>query len=243
MRCLIVSDIHSNIEALEAVLDDAGAVDQVWCLGDVVGYGPSPNECVDRLRTLPNLICLAGNHDWAVLGKLDLRDFNPDARQASVWTRDSLSSDALAWLEARPETAVEGPFTLVHGSPRHPIWEYIIYASTAISSFRHFDTRYCLVGHTHVPVIFCERQNDNGCEVVPPSENHPLTLGETRLIINPGSVGQPRDGDERASYVLLDLETLTLEHRRVDYPIQSTQDRMAEAGLPSRLILRLGYGW
>ncbi len=243
MRCLILSDIHSNIEALEAVLNDAGTMDQVWCLGDVVGYGPSPNECVGRLQGLPNLACLAGNHDWGVLGRLDLRDFNPDARQANIWTRGQLSAEARAWLEERPETIVDGQFTLVHGSPRHPIWEYILYASTAISSFRHFDTRYCLVGHTHAPVAFRERGNETGCEMLPPSELNPLTLDEARLIINPGSVGQPRDGDRRASYAVLDLETLTFENRRVEYPIQRTQDKMVEAGLPSRLILRLGYGW
>jgi predicted phosphodiesterase len=243
MRCLILSDIHSNLEALDAVLDAAGSVDQVWCLGDVVGYGPSPNECVDRLLALPNLICLAGNHDWAVLGKLDLRDFNPDARQASIWTQEQLSAAARDWLEARPEVVVQQQFTLVHGSPRHPIWEYILHASTASSSFDYFDTRYCLVGHTHTPAIFRQRQHGGESEALALPERHLLTLDEARLIINPGSVGQPRDGDRRASYALLDLETHTLEICRTSYPYQRTQDKMLEAGLPSRLILRLAYGW
>ena len=153
MRCLVLSDIHSNLEAFQAVLDDAGPVDQVWCLGDVVGYGPDPNGCVELLRSLPHL-CTAGNHDWATLGKLDLRDFNPDAREANLWNRQQLTPENLAYLEALPEKLVNGQFTLIHGSPRFPIWEYIIYASTAQLNFEHFDTPFCFVGHTHTPVIF-----------------------------------------------------------------------------------------
>jgi predicted phosphodiesterase len=143
MRYLVFSDIHSNLEAFEAVLDDAGSFDQAWCLGDVVGYGPNPNECVERLRSLPH-VCVAGNHDWATLGKLDLRDFNPDAREANLWNRAQLTEDSLAYLEDLPELIVEGDFTLVHGSPRHPIWEYIIYPSTAEMNFDFFETPYCV---------------------------------------------------------------------------------------------------
>ncbi len=244
MRCLVLSDIHSNLEAFEAVLEDAGSVDRVWCLGDVVGYGPDPNACVELLRSLPHL-CIAGNHDWATLGKLDLRDFNPDARQANLWNREQLAPDNLAYLEALPEALVEGPFTLVHGSPRYPIWEYIIYDSTAQANFEFFDTSFCFVGHTHTPVIFRLDTGGDGdvCESLPPSLNEPMNLGAERLIINPGSVGQPRDGDPQASYAILDTEALTVAHRRVAYPVEKTQAKMMEHDLPMRLAVRLVYGW
>jgi diadenosine tetraphosphatase ApaH/serine/threonine PP2A family protein phosphatase len=244
MRCLVLSDIHSNLEAFQAVLDDAGPVDQVWCLGDVVGYGPDPNGCVELLRSLPHL-CTAGNHDWATLGKLDLRDFNPDAREANLWNRQQLTPENLAYLEALPEKLVDGQFTLIHGSPRFPIWEYIIYASTAQLSFEHFDTPFCFVGHTHTPVIFrlVKEGDAEKCKAMSPSLNGPIALGSERMIINPGSVGQPRDGDPHASYVILDTNALTFEHRRVEYSVEKTQAMMMEHNMPLRLVLRLGYGW
>lgn len=243
MRYLVLSDIHSNLEAFQAVLDDAGPVDEIWCLGDVVGYGPDPNACVDLLRSQRH-ICIAGNHDWATLGKLDLRDFNPDAREANLWNRKQLTSENLAYLDALPETLVRGDFTLAHGSPRHPIWEYIIYSSTAEVNFEHFETTYCLAGHTHTPAIFrLESRSETVAEALQPAENEAVALGSERLIINPGSVGQPRDGDPRASYAILDDEAMTLEHRRVEYPLETTQAKMLERGLPLRLVLRLGYGW
>jgi len=244
MRFLVLSDIHSNLEALEAVLNDAGPVDRVWCLGDVVGYGPDPNACIELLRSRPHL-CIAGNHDWATLGKLDLRDFNPDAREANLWNRQQLTPENLAYLEDRLETLVEGQFTLFHGSPRHPIWEYIIYPSTAQVNFKYFDTPFCFVGHTHAPAIFRRQNEDKAktCEAIAPDFSGPMGLGAERLIINPGSVGQPRDGDPRASYVLLDAEAQTIEYRRVAYPIEKTQAKMMEYDLPLRLVLRLGYGW
>jgi predicted phosphodiesterase len=244
MRCLVLSDIHSNLEAFEAVLDDAGPVEQVWCLGDVVGYGPDPNGCIDLLKSLPH-VCIAGNHDWATLGKLDLRDFNPDAREANLWNRQQLTPANLAYLEALPQTLVQGQFTLIHGSPRHPIWEYVLYASTAQINFEYFNTPFCFVGHTHAPVIFGLYNMDGTqrCEALVPPINDPIGLGPERLILNPGSVGQPRDGDPRASYVLLDPEALTVEYRRVVYPVEKTQAKMMEHDIPLRLVLRLGYGW
>jgi diadenosine tetraphosphatase ApaH/serine/threonine PP2A family protein phosphatase len=242
MRYALISDIHANLAALTAVLDhlDVKTVDEVWCLGDVVGYGPDPNECLERLRELPHR-CLAGNHDWAVLGKLDLEDFNPDARRACLWTREQLTPTSRAYLESLEERIVEGDFTLAHGSPRHPIWEYIIYPSNAQVNFAHFDTPYCFVGHSHVPIIFRDRGSE--IDIRPIELGVPMPLGEERLIINPGSVGQPRDGDPRASYVLLDAEARTIEYRRVPYPIEETQRKMVQVGLPPRLIIRLSYGW
>ncbi len=246
MRYLIISDVHSNLAAFEAVLADAGSFDKVWCLGDVVGYGPDPNECVEQLRDLPH-VCVVGNHDWAVLGNMDTEDFNPYAKRACLWTREQLSPSNLEYLETLPRSLVEEGFTLAHGSPRQPIWEYILNSSIAQANFEHFDTRFCLVGHTHVPVIYRSHvfgHNPNqACDTLTPSLNDPLVLGEERLIINPGSVGQPRDGDPRASYAVLDPDELTLEYRRISYPIEDTQARMMEKGLPVRLIIRLGYGW
>lgn len=242
MRCLVLSDIHSNLEAFETVLDHAGAVDQIWCLGDVVGYGPDPNGCVELLRSRPHR-CIAGNHDWATLGKLDLQDFNPDAREANLWNRKQLTPSNLAYLEELPESLVAGEFTLIHGSPRHPIWEYIMYASTAETNFQHFETRYCLVGHTHSPVIFRASEDGSRVKEIQPPLDEPVVLGPQRLILNPGSVGQPRDGDPRASYAILDDEAMTVEYHRVSYPVEKTQAKMIEHGLPARLILRLGYGW
>lgn len=242
MQILVISDIHANLAALDQVLHEAGSFDVIWCLGDAVGYGPEPNGCVARLRALQPEYWLAGNHDWAALGKLDISDFNPMARLAALWTREQLTpenSDFLRTLPARVK--VSDQFTLAHGSPRHPIWEYVLDAQTAAVNFAHFDTSYCLVGHTHVPAIY---RQQNGRVAVPAyTLGEPFELENGRLIVNPGGVGQPRDGDPRASYLLLDTETLTATYHRVEYAIQETQVRMSEAGLPSRLITRLNYGW
>jgi predicted phosphodiesterase len=244
MQYLIISDIHANFAAFEAVLDNAGDFDKIWCLGDLVGYGPDPNECIETLRKFEH-ICVAGNHDWAVLGRLALEDFNPDAQTASRWTREQLTADNHAYLESLPTMLIEEGFTLVHGSPRQPVWEYVLYPSIASPNFKHFGTRFCLIGHTHVPVIFQLVHQEFGeyCELVQPPLNGPIPLVESRLIINPGSVGQPRDGDPRASYAILDMEHLTIEYRRIPYPIDKTQQRMEEAELPTRLINRLSFGW
>ncbi len=242
MRYLIISDIHGNLNAFEAVLADAaGDWDRIWCLGDVVGYGPQPNECVALLRQHDHL-SLSGNHDWAVLGKLDISNFNDEARLAIDWTRDTLAEVHLRYLDGLPPITVEPPFTLAHASPRQPVWEYIVDPWTAAANFEHFDTPYCLVGHSHVPIYF-ERVGQGQIAIHEPLYDQPLALGENRLIINPGSVGQPRDLDPRAAYALLDLETLTLEHRRVVYPVEETQKLMMEQGMPYRLIARLSHGW
>lgn len=242
MRILVISDIHANYTAFDAVIKHAeGQWDYVWCLGDVVGYGPDPNECVERLRELPHL-CLAGNHDWAALERLDIRTFNPDARRAVEWTRDTLSDDNTRWLKALPTTFVIGQYTLVHASPREPIWEYILEPLVAALNFPHFETPYCLVGHTHQPIIY--EQADNGdTREHKPLYNQVLQLNGHRQIINPGSVGQPRDADPRAAYAILDFEQNKWEHRRIDYNIAETQRRMRKYDLPERLIARLEHGW
>ena len=202
MRCAIVSDVHGNLEALEAVLADAGDVDALWCLGDLVGYGPQPNECVALLRER-GALCIAGNHDWAAIGKMDTTDFNPEATEAAIWTGLRLESSHQDFLAALPETMQVGPdgiFTLAHGSPREPTWEYLTHVSVARLNFDYFQTPYCLVGHTHVPLIFQKpgpQEKPPQYRTIVPLDGVPIQLGPNRLIVNPGSVGQPRDGDAR----------------------------------------------
>ncbi len=242
MRVLIISDIHANLAAFEAVLADAkGEWDAIWFLGDLVGYGPDPNECVALLRE-HDPISLSGNHDWAVLGKLDINKFNREAQIAIRWTQEAISQETYDYLATLPPNRDNAPFSLVHASPRHPVWEYILDAYTAAINFDHFETPYCLVGHTHVPVIFAEEEPHKVVIYLPDYEA-PIQLGQVRLIINPGSVGQPRDSDARAAYAFLDTEALTFEHKRVAYPIAVTQEKMRQYGIPSRLIRRLEFGW
>lgn len=245
MRALILSDIHANLPALEAVLEDArDSYDAVWCLGDTVGYGPWPDECVKRVRDL-GATAVIGNHDWAALGRMDVEDFNPEARRAVLWTADHLTSEAREWLNALPSQPleVEG-YTLTHGSPRDPIWEYIMYPAVASANFDRFTTRCCLVGHTHVPALHVLPLGEKKSSVLAPAFGQGMTLKEhARAILNPGSVGQPRDNDRRAAYALLDTETGAWEPRRTEYNIEQTQRGMRQAGLPERLINRLAFGW
>lgn len=242
MRVLVISDVHSNLEALQAVLADAGAFDALWSLGDIVGYGPQPNECIARLCGYDH-VHIAGNHDWGVLGKISLDDFNGDARKANLWNREQLAQKSLSYLESAPETLVEEQVTLAHGSPRYPIWEYLIYASIAKVSFGFFETQLCLVGHTHVPILFELSVDGTDCQAARLRVGESFALGDGRYIVNPGSVGQPRDGDPRAAYMVIDTDTMTLEHRRVAYDIEATQQLMRQAGLPRRNIARLELGW
>ncbi len=244
MRILIISDVHANLAALEAVLDDArGEWDEMWFLGDLLGYGPDPNACGALLRE-QNPLFLAGNHDWAVLGKLEIASFNLQARLALEWTQAVLDEELRDFLLAQPARLIREPFLLAHASPRQPVWEYILDGGIAAANFEQMDasTPIALVGHTHVPVRY-SRTVAGGVRMAPPVYGEPISLAGSRTIVNPGSVGQPRDGDPRAAYALLDTETLTWEYRRVAYPIGETQQRMREHGLPERLAVRLEYGW
>jgi len=244
MRYAIISDIHSNLAAFEAVLldiDERGGAERIWCLGDVVGYGPNPCECIELLQRYDHA-CVAGNHDWAALGKADLDDFNTEAAAASVWTMKQLGSKEIGYLENLPLSLEEGDFTLVHGSPREPVWEYLLSIYSAKISFAYFQTKYCLVGHSHVPLVFELSADGGDCLLHKVSPDTELRLEENRLIINPGGVGQPRDGDPRASYAIYDSERGVISYYRVTYNIAATQQRMKERGLPQRLIDRLSYG-
>ncbi len=243
MRILVISDIHANLAAFETVLEDAnGEWDYVWCLGDVVGYGPDPNECCDLLKSMSHL-CIAGNHDWAALGRLDIRTFNVDARRAVDWTQNTLTEENIAYLSALPTTFVLGNYTLAHGSPREPVWEYILDPLIAALNFPHFETDYCFVGHTHTPVTYRLLNEEGETDVVSPSYAVPQALNGHRLIINPGSIGQPRDNNPNASYGILHVEETIFEYRRIPYPVEATQDKMRQLDMPERLIKRLEHGW
>lgn len=244
MRILIISDIHANLAALEAVLDDArGEWDKIWFLGDLLGYGPDPNACGALLREQKPIV-LTGNHDWAVLGKLDITTFNIQARQAIEWTQGVLDEELRDFLLAQPARLMREPFLLAHASPRQPVWEYILDSGIAAANFEQMDasTPIALVGHTHVPVLY-STTGTGGVRMAPPVYGEAISLVGSRFIVNPGSVGQPRDGDPRAAYALLDTEELMWEYRRVAYPIGETQQRMRQQQLPERLAVRLEYGW
>jgi diadenosine tetraphosphatase ApaH/serine/threonine PP2A family protein phosphatase len=242
MRCAILADIHANLAALTAVLNDIktkGAVDEIWCLGDIVGYGPDPTECINLLQKL-KVVSVVGNHDLGAVGKIELSYFNPVAAEACEWTGMQLNGADALYLEELPKTVERGDFLLVHGSPSSQIFEYVMTISIAARNFSFFDERYCLVGHTHVPLVF--QQEDGKVTAIALSPDTELVLDEARMIINPGAVGQPRDGDPRASYAIYDSEDNTFRLYRVLYDIRATQDKMAKAGLPPQLILRLEEG-
>ncbi len=242
MQILIISDIHANLTALETVLATAGEFDAVWCLGDLVGYGPDPNEVIQIVRKLPGLQCLIGNHDAAALDQIDPSAFNIEARQAVSWTQNNLRSENLAFLQSLPEIIKANEVTLCHGSPRYPIWEYLLDTRTATLNFNYLNTPYCFVGHTHLPVVFHLHKDKKSTSLYIPEPNTTFEI-EEHSIVNPGSVGQPRDRDPRAAFALYNPDDHTWTYRRVEYDIQSVQGRMAQAGLPVRHIKRLSVGW
>jgi predicted phosphodiesterase len=240
VRSLVISDIHANMTALEAVIRHAGKFDQVYCLGDLVGYGPDPNECVRLIRDLPNLTCIMGNHDAALLGFIDITAFNGEAYAALNIQNEMLEQDARDFLELLAvRTEIDG-ITLSHGSPRNPVWEYVINATTASANFPEFDTAGCLIGHTHIPSIFIEREVSLPQLLIPGAGDRWKPSG--KFILNPGSVGQPRNRDSRAAYVMHDSEEGTWEFRRVAYDIDSVIARVQAKGLPVRLGKRLKQG-
>ena len=351
MRYAIFTDIHANLEALETVLariDELSKekpIEQIWFLGDLVGYGPNPNECIDTLRQRTDVI-IAGNHDWAAVGKLDLEDFSAAARISAEWTAQELTEEHREFLRNLPERLEIGACTLVHGSPYGPLWEYLTSEVLAERSFQYFNSRFCLVGHTHVPVIFLQPHNatksldsrvdsrqdeeetgemaavvltsqkaeaaenalqsspsstpasgENGMDgeseeedsdfvayeiVEKPTTQDVIQNAEDRLnneieellellglsqsmvqitnemleppegcweppqghraIVNAGGVGQPRDGDPRAAFMIYDSEQGTFEFYRLAYDFEKTQEKIIQAGLPQYLAVRLAYG-
>lgn len=245
MRIAVLSDIHANLAALEAVLRDAagrGASDALWVLGDLVGYGPNPCECLDRLRECET-VAVAGNHDLAAVGLIGLEEFNPLAAAANRWTARQLRPHDHDFLRELPRTLVCAPFSLAHGSLRDPVWEYVITVPAALGQFAAQTTPYGFVGHTHVPLVIEEGEYAGTLgDAYQPQNGATVPLTDRRLILNPGSVGQPRDGDPRAAYALLDTERGVVQFFRVPYDIARTQRDMAMLGLPLPLITRLAEG-
>ena len=242
MRALILSDIHSNLEALEAVIEDAegrGGFDIIWCLGDTVGYGPDPGPCLKLLRRHA-LLAVAGNHDYAAVGKMGVEDFNYAAKAAVHFTTNQLSDEESGFLAGLPLVALAEPFTLVHGTLRDPLLEYLLDQETALVTLEMLTTRFCLVGHSHLSFLF--RAGQSPSEFFEFEEDEDYSLDQERWIINPGSVGQPRDRDPRASYAVYDSQRGTIERHRVVYDIPATQEKMRLAQLPQYLIQRLAQG-
>jgi diadenosine tetraphosphatase ApaH/serine/threonine PP2A family protein phosphatase len=239
MRVAVLSDIHANLVALDAVLDAVGSVDAVWHLGDVVGYGPEPDAVVERLVEV-SAIGVAGNHDLAAIGGDEIDWFNPEARAAMEWTRQRIVDRTRSWLGDLPKKRVEGGYSLVHGSPRDPVWEYIASAPVARANLAVLETPIGLHGHTHVPVAWAER--DGRLAGIAPEPGAAIRLDGPKALLNPGSVGQPRDGNPAASWLELDTDAATATWRRIPYDVEAVRAAIADAGLPARLGDRLRAG-
>jgi predicted phosphodiesterase len=242
VRVAILSDVHGNLPAFEAVMADIRkeGVDAIWCLGDLVGYGAQPDECVAIAKDACDL-CLIGNHDLVVVDRLDISEFSMNAAIAATWTKEHIAKEAVDFLkdlEPRDETY---PIGLYHASPRDPVWEYVLSSMIANACIDAMDPRLGAVGHSHVALYFVRRPNGDiaGDQAAGGTE---LDLSEGDWIVNPGGVGQPRDGDPRAAWMLLDLASWRASWRRVEYPIDDAARAIQQAGLPVALSDRLYYG-
>jgi diadenosine tetraphosphatase ApaH/serine/threonine PP2A family protein phosphatase len=247
VRVAVITDIHANLPALEAVLEaiDGAGIEEIWCLGDVLGYGAEPDECAGLVRERC-AVCLVGNHDLAVFGVLDVAAFSEAAAEAVAWTRDNVSEDSLAALrELEPAGEREG-IGLFHASPRDPVWEYVLSAEQADACLDTQATRIGLIGHSHVSLYFTRPDDDEGAgEEVrgsQASDDTLLDLGTGRWLINPGSVGQPRDGDPRAAWLELDTTEQSARFHRTRYDVDRAAASIVAAGLPRRLADRLQVG-
>jgi len=238
VRVAVVSDIHGNLAALEAVLAaiDASTPDEIWCLGDIVGYGARPNECCAIVRERAT-VCLGGNHDLAVRGTIDLRDFSGDAGVAAAWTKGVMDAGSLAFLQTLDARATAHGIALYHGSARDPVWEYVLSDDAAAVTLTLTDAPTVLVGHSHVALAVSSTLAGG---VAPAGTT--IDLASARWLLNPGSVGQPRDGDPRAAYLALDLDSHTASFERIEYDIARTQAEIRDAGLPEVLAKRLETG-
>jgi diadenosine tetraphosphatase ApaH/serine/threonine PP2A family protein phosphatase len=241
LRVAVISDVHGNLYALEAVLEavEADAPDEIWSLGDVVGYGPRPNRCCELVQEHAR-IGLAGNHDLGVLGSLDLDEFSYDAAYSARWTQTVLSDSSRTYLEGLPPLAKADGVELFHASPTDPVWDYVLTAEAALVALELTEEPVVLVGHSHVALAI--QLDGDTLDGGLAHAGHEADLAGGRWLLNPGSVGQPRDGDPRAAYVLLDFEGRMAEFRRVPYPVERTQDEIRERKLPDALAERLAHG-
>jgi diadenosine tetraphosphatase ApaH/serine/threonine PP2A family protein phosphatase len=240
MRIAVVSDIHANLPALEAVLDAIdGAYDRLWVTGDIVGYGAEPDAVVERLRAL-DAIAVRGNHDHVAAGNGGAEWFNAAARAAVEWTAATIVDETRSWLTGLPLTRDQDGWQLVHGSPRDPLWEYIDDLTVAGAAVIAMTMQRCVFGHTHVPVALIAEHGH--VAVLPVGDGTSLPLDERRTLLNPGSVGQPRDGDPRASYMVIDAVASRATWHRVPYDIETAASRIRAAGLPDGLASRLVVG-
>ncbi|PPD58195.1 metallophosphoesterase family protein [Dehalogenimonas etheniformans] len=243
MKYALLADIHANLEALKVVLDDIdrnGGAEEFWLLGDLVNYGPDPCGCLDLLLDLP-MVAVAGNHDLASIGLFPTDYFNPEAAAALTWTMSQLRKCDRDYLASLPISMHRHGFTLVHGTPEHPADEYLMTVQQAEHNFGLLETPHACVGHTHVPAVY-KREQDGNVRFMPFRPCEPRPIAEGRFIVNPGSVGQPRNGDFRAAYALYDVDTQTMHLRRIPYNLEATQAKMTRAGLPQSLIDRLEIG-
>jgi predicted phosphodiesterase len=242
MKVAVVSDIHSNLQAFEAVLEAVADSDasELWCLGDLVGYGADPDACVELARR-HTAVCLAGNHDMAVVGELPLDDFSRGASIAAQWTREVIAPANLGFLEGLRPKGQEGNIGLYHASPRDPMWEYVLSALLAELCLDAQPHRICLIGHSHVALSFA-RQEGQPATGEPCREGTELDVSSGEWLLNPGSVGQPRDGDPRAAWLLLDLGGHAVSYRRTRYDVAGAAAAIRTARLPNSLAERLEYG-
>jgi predicted phosphodiesterase len=241
MRVAVVSDIHANLHALVAVLAavEAERPDELWCLGDTVGYGPEPSRCCALMAERAQL-CLAGNHDLAVTGAISIEEFNGDAAAAVRWTRTAIDESALAFLRTLAPRAARAGVELYHGSPLDPVWDYVLSEQTALLSFEASEAPVLLVGHSHLAIALALEGRSIVGGLAAAGERVALTAG--RILLNPGSVGQPRGKDPRAAWLLLDLDDQTASFRRTSYPVARTQAEIRAHGLPEALAARLSLG-
>ena len=245
MRVAVLSDIHSNRQALEAVLaavEEAG-VEEIWCLGDMVGYGAEPDACTALVRERCST-CLVGNHDLALLGALDISTFSEAAAAAVEWTRANVSEETLEFLRSLEPTASQNGVGLFHASPRDPIWEYVLSTDQAEAGFEAQDERVSLIGHSHIALFFARTAGDSGghAQGAQASDGEAVEIAEGEWLLNPGSVGQPRDSDPRAAWLELDTERWVATYHRVDYDIDAAAAAIRAAGLPDVLAERLEVG-
>lgn len=250
LTVLLISDIHANLAALEAVWQDASSqtekIDETWVLGDIVDYGPQPNQVVDYLQNLPNLSAVKGNHEAMVLSEISLRYINPMILKVTRWTSSQLTKESAQFLRTLPPTIQRHGVTLCHASPRDPMWEYVTSVHVAQENLEHFTTSGCAVGHTHMPFALGFDET-NQVVVTRPESGTNVDLNFNRWFINPGSVGQPRDQDPRASYAVLHIDAQhnqspKVEFHRADYDIRATQELMLDARIPPFFIYRLAQG-